>query len=239
MSDNRANILYRAQLADKAGRYRDMCNEMRTLAEMDTELKPVERKMLSFAYKSTLESLRGSLRALSTVEEEETNGTNRQENLRLIRLYQKKVQGELTTICGELIQLLDNHAIVKAQTPESQAFYHKMKGDNYRYMAEFISDDARAEYVLKCANAYKTATELSSQLEITHPLRLEVTLNLCIFYDQIMNDCDKATSLAKVTLSAAVKDLDNCEDLYFRDTITLLQLFVDNLKVWEGDSDSD
>ena len=88
--------------------------------------------------------------------------------LSCIRLVKKECAKKLTTICEELVQLLNNHAIVKAQTLESQVLYQKRRGDHYCYMAEFILDDARPEYVLNCADAYQTSTELSSQLEITH-----------------------------------------------------------------------
>ena len=44
--------------------------------------------------------------------------------------------------------------------------------------------------------------------------------------------------MAKVTGLAAIKELKNCEDVYLMNTIALLQLFVENLRVWEGGSDS-
>jgi 14-3-3 protein epsilon len=44
-------------------------------------------------------------------------------------------------VCDDLIGLVDAHLLPHAQGPETRIFYHKMKGDYFRYLAEFLVGD--------------------------------------------------------------------------------------------------
>ena len=51
---------------------------------------------------------------------------------------------ELDEDCKAIIKLLDEHLIPNSsQEFEAMVFYHKMKGDYYRYMAEYTLSDAK------------------------------------------------------------------------------------------------
>ena len=65
-------------------------------------------------------------------------------------------------------------------------------------MAEFMSGDARTDSAEKSAEAYQTAQDISNALETTHPIRLGLALNFSVFHYEIMNNPDKACSLARV-----------------------------------------
>ena len=65
-------------------------------------------------------------------------------------------------------------------------------------MAEFMSGDARTDSASKSSDAYQTAAEISNELETTHPIRLGLALNFSVFHYEIMNNPDKACSLARV-----------------------------------------
>ena len=41
------------------------------------------------------------------------------------------------TVCQDVLDLLDAKLISTAESSESKVFYLKMKGDYYRYLAEF------------------------------------------------------------------------------------------------------
>ena len=49
----------------------------------------------------------------------------------------------LDDICEKILKLLDDNLIPNSNTGESKVFYYKMKGDYYRYIAEYKSDDAK------------------------------------------------------------------------------------------------
>lgn len=123
----------------------------------------------------------------------------------IARSYRDKIEEELKTICQEVLDLLDEHLIVKASTPESKVFYLKMKGDYYRYLAE-VAGEERAEIVNNSKLAYEGAFDISKgEMAPTHPIRLGLALNFSVFYYEISNSPEAACQLAKQVRACAVQ----------------------------------
>ena len=55
------------------------------------------------------------------------------------------VQTEMKGICDEILSLLDKHLIPSSNDNETKVFYHKMKGDYYRYLAEFSKQSDKGD----------------------------------------------------------------------------------------------
>jgi 14-3-3 protein epsilon len=73
-----------------------------------------------------------------------------------------------------------------------------MKGDYFRYIAEYASGDVHTKASEGALEAYKLASEAATaELETTHPIRLGLALNFSVFHYEVMNDPTKACNLAK------------------------------------------
>jgi len=73
-----------------------------------------------------------------------------------------------------------------------------MKGDYFRYIAEYASGDVHTKSSEGALDAYKLASEsATADLETTHPIRLGLALNFSVFHYEVMNDPTKACNLAK------------------------------------------
>lgn len=83
-----------------------------------------------------------------------------------------------------------------------------MRGDYFRYLAEFAPKDERKSLAEQALLAYKQATEIADQLQNTDPVRLGLALNYSVFYYEILNDSDKACDLARAAFDNAVNGLD-------------------------------
>jgi 14-3-3 protein epsilon len=59
--------------------------------------------------------------------------------------------------------LIDTQLIQQAKTAEPKVFYHKMKGDYYRYISEFTTGAENTKAGDNAYNAYKAATESAEQ----------------------------------------------------------------------------
>lgn len=55
----------------------------------------------------------------------------------VMQFYKRRVERELEQYCTDILTLLDNVLLKKTANPEARVFYHKMKGDYNRYLAEF------------------------------------------------------------------------------------------------------
>lgn len=224
--------VYLAKLAEQAERYEEMVENMKAVASADQELSVEERNLLSVAYKNVIGARRASWRIVTSIEQKEESKGN-EAQVTLIKEYRTKIEAELAKICEDILEVLDKHLIPSAQSGESKVFYHKMKGDYHRYLAEFALGDKRKESADKSLEAYKNATEVAqTDLAPTHPIRLGLALNFSVFYYEILNAPDQACHLAKQAFDDAIAELDTLSEESYKDSTLIMQLLRDNLTLW-------
>ncbi|XP_059663243.1 14-3-3-like protein D [Cornus florida] len=234
-SKERDNFVYVAKLAEQAERYDEMVDSMKKVAELDVELTVEERNLLSVGYKNVIGARRASWRILSSIEQKEESRGNEQ-NAKRIKEYRQKVELELTNICNDIMALIDGHLIPSCSAGESTVFYYKMKGDYYRYLAEFKSGNERKEVADHSLKAYEMATKAAeADLPPTHPIRLGLALNFSVFYYEIMNSPERACHLAKQAFDEAISELDTLNEESYKDSTLIMQLLRDNLTLWTSD----
>ncbi|KAA0052791.1 14-3-3-like protein GF14 kappa [Cucumis melo var. makuwa] len=170
-----------------------------------SELSVEERNLLSVAYNYVIGSLRAAWRIVSSIEQKEESRKN-EEHVVLVKDYRSKVESELSDVCASILQLLDSNLIPSASASESKVFYLKMKGDYHRYLAEFKVGDERKAAAEDTMLAYRAAQDVEvADLAPTHPIRLGLALNFSVFYFEILNQSDKACSMAKEDITKARK----------------------------------
>ena len=129
-----------------------------------------------------------------------------------------------------------NYAVLKrATSDESKVFYLKMKGDYYRYLAEFSTGDKNTEVANNSMNSYKQANELATKLPCTNPIKLGLALNFSVFYYEVKNDPKEACKIASDAFDLAIHQLENIEDEQYKDSTTILQLLKENIDMWKAD----
>lgn len=95
------------------------------LVQIGGELTVDERNLLSVAYKNVVGTRRASWRIISSIEQkEESKGSDK--HVSTIREYRKKIEEELEKVCQDVLNVLDESLIPKAESGESKVFYHKM-----------------------------------------------------------------------------------------------------------------
>src|SRR5271154_384345 len=206
-----------------------MVENMKTVASTDQELSVEERNLLSVAYKNVIGARRASWRIISSIEQEEKSKGN-EDHIRIVGQQREVVEKELSEICHDILKVLDTYLIKSATTGESKVFYLKMKGDYYRYLAEFETGDARKGASDSSLEAYKVASDTATQeLAPTHPIRLGLALNFSVFYYEIYNSPDQACHLAKQAFDDAIAELDTLSEESYKDSTLIMQLLRDNL----------
>ncbi|ERT02184.1 tyrosine 3-monooxygenase/tryptophan 5-monooxygenase activation protein [Sporothrix schenckii 1099-18] len=221
-----------ARLCEQAERYDEMVTYMKEVAKLGGELTVDERNLLSVAYKNVVGTRRASWRIISSIEQkEESKGSEK--HVGTIREYRDKIEAELEKVCQDVLDVLDESLIPNAASGESKVFYHKMKGDYHRYLAEFASGDKRRGAATAAHEAYKSATDVAqTELTPTHPIRLGLALNFSVFYYEILNSPDRACHLAKQAFDDAIAELDSLSEESYRDSTLIMQLLRDNLTLW-------
>ncbi|GIX63690.1 14-3-3 protein [Babesia caballi] len=247
----RLKLICSAKLAEQAERYDEMAEAMKSLVETcisdKEELSVEERNLLSVAYKNAIASRRAAWRIVSSVEQKEANKSNViQQNL--AAAYRSKIEKELTHICSNILALLDDrlipattvrqreHVCQLPQDSESLVFYHKMKGDYYRYLSEFACDEDKQRASDSAKVSYQKATEIAeAELKSTHPIRLGLALNFSVFFYEILNMTHEACEMAKRAFDEAITEFDSVSEDSYKDSTLIMQLLRDNLTLWAAD----
>lgn len=233
----RLNLVYLAKLAEQAERYDEMVEAMKKVAALKVELTVEERNLLSVGYKNVVGSRRAAWRILSSIEQKEESRGN-EVNVKRIKGYRQKVESELSTICADIMTVIDEHLVPACTGAESTVFYYKMKGDYYRYLAEFKFGNEKNEVANQSLKAYETAsTTAEKELSPTHPIRLGLALNFSVFYYEIMNSPERACHLAKQAFDEAISELDSLNEESYKDSTLIMQLLRDNLTLWTEDGE--
>ncbi|WVZ25703.1 hypothetical protein V8G54_004247 [Vigna mungo] len=181
----RDNFVYVAKLAEQAERYEEMVDAMKNVAKLNVELTVEERNLLSVGYKNVVGARRASWRILSSIEQkEEAKGND--VSVKRIKEYRQKVESELSNICSDIMTVIDEHLIPSSTTGEPSVFFYKMKGDYYRYLAEFKSGEERKEAADHSMKAYQHVSSNQGQrgetIYIGH-VNIEIVI-LVVLYHQ-------------------------------------------------------
>ena len=237
-ANTREEHLYMAKITEQTERFEDMLDAMNKVVHANPDLTIEERNLLSVAYKNTIGSRRTAWRALSSIEKKEEQKGSK--NIPLLRGYKSKIEQELNRYCKEILDLINDQLLKKAQNAEAKVFYNKMKGDYHRYISEYTTGDDNKNAGDNAHQAYKEATETAiDELKTTHPIRLGLALNYSVFYYEVRSDPKEACQLAKKAFDDAIADIDQIEEEQYKDATTIMQLIRDNLTLWTSELEED
>ena len=235
MSLSREELIFMAKICEQTERFEDMLDYMKKVAYMDQALSIDERNLLSVAYKNSVGSRRTAWRALTSIETKEEAKSSKY--LPLLRDYKEKIEKELNQYCDDILQVLDQKLIPGSQgNTEANVFFLKMKGDYYRYIAEYATGELHQKASDNALQAYSSANEVAvANLKTTHPIRLGLALNFSVFHYEVMNDPTKACQLAKEAFDQAISDIEQLDEDVYKDATTIMQLIRDNLTLWTSE----
>lgn len=237
-SDKYDKQVYLAMLAEQCNRYEDMSNFLDDMVASKKEaLTPDERNLLSIAYKNTISLRRTALRTLLAYEMKEKKKSD-SAYLGYILEYKKKLEDELIDLCTKIIKNIDQYLIPKSTDDEARVFYHKMKADYFRYIAENIEGESKKTFSDNSLNSYEEASNIAKNLPITNPIRLGLALNFSVFHYEVLNNQDLACKIAKDTLDQANKDMAgvDMDDEEHKDAQSILSLLSENLNMWTNEN---
>lgn len=236
----RSDYVYMAKIAEKAERYEDMVHYTTKVAEMYQPLSFDERNLLSVAFKNSVGVRRMAWRVINENEQSDAHVLG-PEAMAKIAEYKRKVEVELDSSCQAILSLLQNQLIGQADG-EDKVFYLKMKGDYYRYKAEF--KDHQGQEFAECSSqaelAYGEALAFAKTcLSAAHPIRLGLALNYSVFHHEVQKSTTKATVLARDTVTEATADLPNLLVDHQADAQQILALLQENLQLWSQGAGED
>jgi 14-3-3 protein epsilon len=190
--------VFMARVAEQAERFDDMVDFLIDVVHAkDSDFTTEERNLLSVGFKNLIGTKRTAIRTIAAIEQ---NPKYSKFNESLSN-YKKKIEEELYTQCLRIVVLVRDKCMKVAADAESKAFFLKMVGDYYRYVAE-SSQGAKLEEVKNGALEYynKASEAAIKDLKACNPIRLGLALNFSVFHFEVMNDHKKACELGETAL---------------------------------------
>jgi len=237
-SYTRDEYVYLAKLYERAERFDDMVKWITKYVQLDPTLSNDERNILSAGYKNVISGKRASWRLLHSLEKKEEKKNS--QNLAYLREIKGQVEDEMKKICDDIQSVMDKYLVPNAKDAETKVFYLKLKGDYFRYRAEFTSGAEHEKAANDAEAAYKAAFDIAEKdIPISSSTRLGLALNFSVFYYEIKNLKAEACQIAKNAFEESIKILDELEDKKAKDTILIIQLLKENLILWNNEMNED
>lgn len=228
--------IFMARVAEQCERYDDMVEFLRPiLREKGGDFSVEERNLLSVGFKNLIGGKRTAIRTITAIEQNPKYGKF---NTALSH-YKRKIEGELQKNCQDIIDMIKSDAMKTAGDIEGKAFFLKMVGDYYRYMAESAQGDVLENAKKGALANYKEAETAGKDLPACNPIKLGLALNFSVFYYEVMTDSKQACQLAENALQDAMNKIDEVDEETFRDAKSIIELLKENLTLWkeeEGDN---
>ena len=133
--------------------------------------------------------------------------------------------------------MINNRVLNGSCSEEAKAFFVKMVGDYYRYIAENAKGDQLEQVKNKAKAAYEDANKI--ELPACNPIKLGLALNFSVFNYEVLKDHAKACELADNALQSALDKIDELEEDDFRDAKSIIELLKENLTLWKEEEEGD
>jgi len=223
-----------ARVAEQAERFDDMVEYLQTVVKAKNEdFTTEERNLLSVGFKNQIGSKRTAIRTISAIEQNpkyaKFNGA--------LAAYKKRIEQELYNQCIAIVNIVKSNCMGVASTDETKAFFYKMIGDYYRYVAECAQGDQLDTVKNGALDNYQLAQTTSESLNACNPIRLGLALNFSVFHYEVMNNHKVACELGERALSDALEKIDDVDEETFRDAKSIIELLKENLSLWKEEEE--
>ena len=140
-----------------------------------------ERNLLSVAFKNLIGGKRTAIRTIGAIEQNPKYSKHGS----ALGDYKKKIEEELFKDCENIIKMIEVDAMKSVTDAEGKAFFQKMIGDYYRYMAENAATERLNTARDGALKFYNEADTSAKDLPACNPIKLGLALNFSVFHYEV------------------------------------------------------
>ena len=231
---NTEEYIFLARVAEQAERFEDMVDFLSKVLDVKgAEVSSDERNLLSVAFKNLISSKRAACRTIAAIEQ----NPKYSKYATALADYKAQIEDKLTSDCKSIISTINDKVLSKESQGEAKAFFVKMVGDYYRYIAENAKGALMEEVKQAALKAYTEANQIT--LPPCNPIKLGLALNFSVFHYEVMKNHKAACDLADEALQSALDKIDELEEEDFRDAKSIIELLKENLTIWKEDDNNE
>ncbi len=203
---DREQAVFKATLAQQMERWDEAFGFMRYLAQLNVEMTAEERVLFSTAYENLVQPRLADRAFLLAVEQDWQHAPV---YWKMVIEYREAIEEELHQLNFAMISDCDNNLIPSSGTIESRVFWYTVKGNAFRYVAEYSIGEMREHAADAAIDAYYAAGYHAENLAADDPVRLDLALKYASFYAEIENDLASACSIVSEAYYDAVSSMDD------------------------------
>jgi len=224
--------IFLARVAEQAERFEDMVDQLeQVMAAKGADVSSDERNLLSVAFKNLISSKRAACRTIAAIEQNPKYSKFSE----ALASYKASIETKLQEDCERIVSMINTHVLAKSCDGEPKAFFVKMVGDYYRYIAENAKGENLENVKQNALQAYNKANEIT--LPPCNPIKLGLALNFSVFHYEVMKNHKAACDLADQALQDALDKIDELEEDDFRDAKSIIELLKENLTLWREEEE--
>ena len=183
--------IFLARVAEQAERFEDMVDFLALVLDAKgSEVSSDERNLLSVAFKNLISSKRAACRTIAAIEQNPKYA----KYASALLSYKQSIESKLTADCQSIVDMIREKVLSKNCDGESKAFFVKMVGDYYRYIAENAKGALLEQVKQNALKAYNEANQIT--LPPCNPIKLGLALNFSVFHYEVMKNHKMACELA-------------------------------------------
>eukprot|EP00039_Didymoeca_costata_P020549 m.341633 g.341633 ORF g.341633 m.341633 type:complete len:252 (-) comp20285_c0_seq1:32-787(-) len=227
-SDDRVFLV---QAAVSAKRYDDGIEVLETTAKELGKLTQSERLLFASVCRKATSLLRSAWKYYS---DEGQAATSPLRVKIACALSCTQIEEKLRDKCQRVVEFVDN-LLEKSSDDEATIFYHKMKGDHLRYIAEFETGEERKISAGLALVSYKAGLNLATA--VLHPsdvVRLGLSLNLAVFYFDILGAPERAIFIGKEAFQEGINNIDSLPCDEKKKPYDILEALRSNVAQWKS-----
>merc|ERR1712019_334446 len=195
MTSTTEENIFLARVAEQAERFEDMVDFLASV--LDTkggDLTADERNLLSVAFKNLISSKRAACRTIAAIEQ----NPKYSKFSTALAAYKTNIETKLREDCQKVIDIINSKVLSTDCDGEPKAFFVKMVGDYYRYIAETAKGSLMEEVKQNALKAYTEANQIA--LPPCNPIKLGLALNFSVLHYEVMKNHKAACELADQAL---------------------------------------
>ncbi|EAY12376.1 14-3-3 protein [Trichomonas vaginalis G3] len=231
--DNIEEILEGVKILNRLGRDDDSIKMMDTFLEEKQDLDKNERTIFFVVYKTAIDSSRASYRTIDAYHQQcLSDGATGKANK--LQYYKELVGTKIIDQAQKAIDIIDSILIPHAEGPAALAFYYKMKGDMYRYIAETSLQVEKQYGTIEGQTAYQRAIEICEQnLSPIDPVRLGTILNSAVFRYEHLKEKGEAFEILQHTVQEVRDHLSEAPPEDQNEISSAYNTMLRNISIWE------
>jgi 14-3-3 protein epsilon len=235
-----SDLFFFATIHKNLGRHFEAVSSVTQLVQAKPALDAPERKGAILILKSAIDRYRKALDVLSGALLI-AKGESDRPRIDVLTDFQSKKRQEFSQLCSQFIELIDAFLLPHADGREAEVFFHKTKGDLWRYLAEHCdSDPDTQKYNNEAEQSYLRGMDLAGSLKCADPMRIGVVMNYGVFLYEHIYDVPRAIEIVSEACEAAKKDVAEIGENDRAEAERILQLMQTNIRNWaEGDEEEE